>query len=458
MPAFFCDRPMLHGAVIRFLVWSIAIVASQNCIANETADPFDVLFDIVTIRKAPDGTVVVPEAETPRLWKNSRYLVEDGAKKKLQDALQALESLPQKEMESHTPMQRAVLQHHLWCIFDWTTIPADQNPVTPLEFNAVESRVSSDELFRLQKMLASAIRRLALPHQEILRLPSPLNSTVAAQVYSADVDKSDAMKPYLPTDIIDSDGPWVCLHKPDYAVPATLHAEAVDFRSAFLILLRLPGGRQKTIEYLAELNAFQQPFVPGKQEPFVSIAGHQDLFRLDLHANPRTPNFPAGTQVALVKQALLIDESGKPVLSPLIQSIQLRTYLNVSIDARLNNPALGPSQAVAEFVLQPGQMMQGNTPMRAVVSGEMRHTNTFVHSDPIENPRTNNRAPAPRLRSCVACHSSSGVHSINARHELFQRKSVLPPRLAASTPAAVGTATIIAKRRTYSWGLLQGLQ
>lgn len=443
---------------MRLLISFIAIaVISQTGSANETADPFDVLFDIITIRKASDGSVITTESETPQLWKNSRYLVDDGAQEKLHNALKAFDGLPKETIKSYAPLKRAILQHHLWCVFDWTTIPANRNSFTPSKFRAMESRVSSDELFQLQRLFASTIRKLALSHQDILHLPSPLKATIAANTYSSDVDSEDAMMPYLPADVIDSDGPWVCIHRPDYPVPATLHAEATDFRSAFLILLRLPGGRQETIEYLTALNAFQQPWLPGKQEPFVNIPGHQDLFRPGLHANPRTPNFPVGTQVALVKQALLIEESGKLVVSPLIQSVQLRTYLNVSVDRRLNNPGLGPSQAVAEFVLQPRQMMQGKTPMRAVVSGERHHTSTFVHSDPIENPRANNRGHAPRLQSCIACHSAAGIHSINSRAQLFQTSNALPPRLTASTPTTVGTATAREKRKTYSWGLLHGL-
>lgn len=376
--------------VMRTFISAVALaVVVQSCTADDAVDPFDpfdpfdVLFDTLTTCKSPDGSVIAPEAETPRLWRNSRYLIEDGGKKRLLRDLKSFDALSSEKVAAYSPLQRAILQHHLWCVFDWTTIPA--GPVSNANFDPLESRISPYELRQLQKTLASSIRKLAMTRQEILSLPSPLQATVAASVYSTAVDENDAMKPFLPEDLLDSEESWVCINRPDYAVPATLHAEANSFRSAFLIFLRLPGARQQTINYLAKLNAFGKPWLPGKQKPAVNIPVHADLRGLELHANPQTPNFPAGTQVALVKQALLIDDSNELVLSPLIQSIQLRAYLNVSIDSRLNNPVIGPSQAVAEFVLQPRQMMAGGTPMRAISSRQVRHTNTFEHSDPFDN-------------------------------------------------------------------------
>lgn len=441
---------------MRTFISAVAMaVVVQSCPADDVVDPFDVLFDTLTIRKAPDGSVIAPEAETPQLWRNSRYLIEDGGKKRLLRDLKLFDALSPEKVSTYSPLQRAILQHHLWCVFDWTTIPA--GAVSDVKFDPLESRISPDELRQLQKTLASSIRKLAMTREEILSLPSPLQATVAASVYSTAVDENDAMKPFLPEDLLDSEESWVCINRPDYAVPATLHAEAVSFRSAFLIFLRLPGARQETINYFAKLNAFGKPWLPGKQKPAVNIPEHADLRGLELHANPQTPNFPAGTQVALVKQALLIDDSNELVLSPLIQSIQLRAYLNVSIDSRLNNPVIGPSQAVAEFVLQPRQMMAGGTPMRAVASREVRHTNTFEHSDPFDNPRANNESFRPRLRTCMGCHPGAGIDSINSRKQLFQVSSLRPPRLTAGTPTEIGAATAREKRKSYSWGLMQGL-
>jgi hypothetical protein len=62
---------------------------------QEVADPYSDLYDIITERKAEDGSVVTPESEAPRLWADSRYLVEDGAHAKLLDALERVLKLPE---------------------------------------------------------------------------------------------------------------------------------------------------------------------------------------------------------------------------------------------------------------------------------------------------------------------------------------------------------------------------
>lgn len=441
---------------MRTTICLIAIVVScHGCFADETTAAFDRLFDIISVRTALDGSIVEPESETPRLWKNSTFLIEDGNCTLLLGALKSFNELSQTQIESLSSLQRAILQHHVWSVFDWTTIPGDPYPIQ--QFNSMETRVSSDVQFRLQVALASSIRKLALSPQEILALPSPLTATVDSKVYSRHYDSSDAFKPFLPAEICDPDGSWVCLNKPDFPVPAALHAEAVDNRSAFQIFLRLPGGRQQTIDYLARLNAFRKPWIVEKPAIVVGVLNHHQLADLDLNANPDTPSFPEGTQVALVKQALLIDDSGKQVLSPLVQSVQLRAYLNVSLDIRKNNPRIGPSQAVAEFVLQPRHMMQGKTPMKAIAAHEIRHSTTFVPADPIENAKANSGSQTPRLSSCIRCHAGPGVHSINSYKQFFQLGTILPPRLTATTPTTIGARTIREKRKAYSWGLLRGL-
>ena len=442
-------------AVRTLLCLTVVVVSCHDCLADEATDTFNKLFDIISVRRDLDGSTVIPEAEAPLLWKNSTFLVEDRNCIKLLGALKSFDKLPQTQIELLSSLQRAILQHHLWSVFDWTTIAADPHPIE--QFDAMVTRVPTDVHFRLQMSLASAIKKLALSQTEILALPSPVEATVNSEVYPQLYDSSDAFKPFLPVDVCDPNGEWVCISKPDFPVPAIHHAEAVDYRSVFLIFLRLPDGRQQTIDYLAELNAFRKPWLTEKPKRFVGMPTHHELRDLELYPNPDTPSFPVGTQVALVKQALLIDDSGAMVLSPLVQTIQLRAYLNVSQEISKNNPSIGPRQALAEFVLQPRLMMQSKTPMRAVASNEIRHTNTFVYADPIEMPRANAGSHAPRLRTCMTCHSGPGIHSINSYKQFFQAATILPPRLKATTPTTAGTGAIREKRKAYSWGLLRGL-
>jgi len=226
-----------------------------------------------------------------------------------------------------------------------------------------------------------------------------------------------------------------------------------------LIYLRLPGGRQPTQDYLKRLAAFRTPWTPGKQDTAHNIAQHPALLQLDLHVHPDTPQFPEGTQLALVQRAMLISDQGEILLSPLVQSVQLRAHMDVGLQLRHDGPPDVSmfGQAVAEFVLAPKQWMQGGTPLRAVRRKEIRYTTFFSSGrDPLEHPDERKR-DFPRLLSCRACHSSSGIHAMNSYGEQFQERHLLPPRFYASRPADVGKVTARQKRKMYSWGLLQGL-
>ena len=62
--------------------------------------------------------------------------------------------------------------------------------------------------------------------------------------------------------------------------------------SVFLVMIRLPGGRDATLGYLDALRSFSAPLW------------------VEDYPNPALPQFPVGTQVALVRRALLVDAAG----------------------------------------------------------------------------------------------------------------------------------------------------
>ena len=430
---------------MRFVLVMLILAAFGKAgAADEPSDPYDHLYDIIMVRKVSDEHAVTDDPESPLLWEDSRYLLSEDTLPRLLNSLDALNSLPENRIKAYPPLNRAVLQHHLWTVFDWTTL---------LDLSNGEANLPPAQLHRMQKSLALAIRKLALSETTIASLPNPLTATADSKTFPTSFDASGSSQPYLPSDLFDEKGPWVCLSKVDRAVPAIIHTEAVAARSAFLIFMRLPKGRDATLKYLESLAAFRSPWVSGEQQPYIGIPQHPSLMMVDVHDNPRTPQFPVGTQVALLQQPLLIADSGQLTLSPLVQRVQLRTYLNVNVDRR-NNQVLGPSQATSEFVLQPRAMMEGNVPMRPIAANEVHYTTIFTSSDAIERPASRS---VTRLQTCIACHSGSGIHSINSRFELFQNRSLSPPRFAETTSNEIGSATARMKRKEYAWGLLRGL-
>lgn len=425
----------------------LAVASSTVCIADVTSDPYNALYDAVMLRKpADDGSD--EDSVSPLLWENSRYLVSGDSHVRLLQSLAEFNLLSREQIKAYPTLNRAILQHHLWTVFDWTTLPA---------LTTSDSRVLPSTLGKMQRALAVAIEKLALSDTEIQNLPHPLAMTAATKNFAPDYNPEEPRQPFLPGDLLYEKGSWVCLSKVDHEVPALVHTETHAARSAFHIFIRLPGGRKATLEYIAELAALRSPWISGKQPPYTQIPLHPAFRNVDFHDNPLTPQFPIGTQFALVEQALLINEQGQLTLSPLVHRVQLRAYLNVDVDSRRNNPGIGPSQAVAEFVMQPRNMMRGNVPMRPIGTDEIHHATVFLSGDPIEHPQSTPGAKTPRLQSCTSCHSGAGIHSVNSRFELFQRRSLIPPRFSVAAPEQIGAATIRIKRGLYSWGLLNGL-
>ncbi len=430
-------------------IFAALLVAASGtvCIADVRPDPYDALYDVIMVRTPMDDHADA-DPVSPLLWKESRYLVSDGTLARLLQSLAEFNVLSHDQIEAYPTLNRAILQHHLWTVFDWTTQPGLSMGDDP--------RVLPSKLLKMQSELAVAIGKLALSDAEIQSLPNPLTATAATENFSTNYNADESKQPFLPKDILEDEGPWVCLSKVDHSVPAIVHTESVAARSAFLVLIRLPEGRAAALKYVAELAALRTPWIPGKRPRYTLIPEAPSLRDLDYHDNPLTPQFPVGTQFALVEQALLINDSGKLTLSPLVHRVQLRVYLNVDLDARRNNSAIGPpSQAFSEVVMQPREMMRGNVPMRPIAAEEIHYTTTFQSGDKIENPPR--RAKVPRLHSCTGCHIGAGIHSVNSRFELFQRRRLVPPRFSPAVPEQIGAATIRIKRGMYSWGLLQGL-
>lgn len=419
--------------------------SSLLCTSVSAADPFDELYDAMVLRTGADGSVIDPP--TLPLWTSSHYLVDGGRDSRFFKAMLGASSLSTQQIDTYPDTKRAILQRLVWAVFDWTTVIGTSRD-TP--------DVPDEDVQAMQNMLADVIRKLALSKDEIHRLPNPLVGTIEAGKYPATFDSQDPYAAFLPKDILDDDGSWVCLSKFDHELPAFNHTRAVNGRSAFLIFMRVSDDRGATVRYLEKLASFRDAWAKGDRLSYTNIAPHPDMRHQNLHVNPNTPQVPEGTQVALVERAMLISDSGEIVFSPLVTNVQIRAFLNVGIDRRRNNAAIEPNQAVAEFVLQPRELLRGRAAMRAIASAEIHHSTIFRAGDPFVSRRRRD-PPTPRLQTCAACHSSSGIHSFNSRVELFQRRSLIPPRFFAADLETIGNNTVRLKSREFSWGLLNGL-
>jgi hypothetical protein len=360
-------------------------------------------------RSTPDGKSYEYEGLDPAFVPQSRFLTDGptyGAALAILD--QFLDGRAERLVTD--PVKRAVLQRDLWAVVATTADPnLDRQP----------------QRRELQKRLAQVMRRVALTADEIKQLPDNLAAAVAARTFPRAYDSAHPDRPFLPVDLLQPDGPWVIvrsrLRADELAAPT--HAEATGGRSAFLILLRLPEGRWATEDYLKRLEA---------------VGEDQEI-----------PQFPAGTQVALLRRTLLIDTTGTLRPTSLTEGLQLRVY------QKLTAPDL------YEFSLHRADLFAGRSGgLHPTAADESNIFDLGVlglsprgRQDPLESKERDPQSTPIVMKSCVGCHAGPGIFGFQSMFvDHFHR-----PPLGASTATDQQSAAIERTRKTYAWGLLQGL-
>jgi hypothetical protein len=325
------------------------------------------------------------DALDPLLWTETQYLLKGSSHHR---ALACLDEFLHSHGETamQDPLKRAILQRDLWAVFDWAA--------------------AGDDLFtqrrELESRLAEAIRRLALTPEQIHGLPNNYEAAVAARRYPTDYDPRKPREPFLPQDLFHSDGPWVCLSEQGKEPTALMHFNG---RSRFLAFMRLPGGRDATLTYLERLRASAQP-------PLVPDGASRDL-------NLALPQFPVGTQVALVRQMIAIDNEGRLVPTKITESVQLRVYHSISPASKYMNSEDGPAshdQDFFEFRMSRPELFAGRNGGLVATTASQTEFPTFNNQgeDGFESRGLVTRQIVI-LESCRACHADSGIHSIQSR-------------------------------------------
>lgn len=369
------------------------------------------------VRVQTDGKVFESDAVDPLLWPNTKYLLVGPSH---EQALKVLKEFVAQDGQKTIadPLKRALLQRDLFSVFNWAAV--DRRGWGGEELDG-QRRV-------LQAELARVIRRLALSEEQIRTLHDNYAAAVAVKNFAAKYDDNNPDKPFLPPDLFKADGAWVCVAGGAGAGGETLaaeqHSHFFSCRSVFLVFINLPGGRTATLEYLEKLNSFPTPLIANRMKD-------RSIHSVDpLKINEALPQFPQGTQLALVRQAVLISDAAKPVASRLTESVQIRVYRDLL-------PELKQRQATFEFTLQPKKLLQSEDGgLRAVEKADtsllmFQHLN-FAGDYFEEPPGTRHRAqPTEILRTCINCHRSAGIFSVNSiTHDHFEAKKFvgLPPR------------------------------
>jgi hypothetical protein len=361
----------------------------------------------------------------PLLWPGTKYLLNQPAN---QQAVAILDEFlaTHAERKIRDPLKRAMLQRDLWAVFDWTAQVTAKSP----------------ERSTLQIKIVQVMKRLALSRAEIGALPDTYHRAVKATAFPPTYDSNKGKQAFLPADLLDSKGSWISVSPRDSDTPVALgHAEAFGERSIFRVFIRLPDGRDATLNYLQRLAEFPQHWLPDQEQPAP---------RLALRGNPSVPQFPAGTQLALVRQMVLIDSDGNLRPTNMIESIQIRVHRIVSsklpqgfFDGRIEAVH---GMDTYELKLSRPRLFSANTGgLRSVTEGEKEFTIFSSHG--LDVFEQGDIAVEP-LKACVNCHTAPGIYSVRSH-----RGDLVPSRDQNQEPNATKTL----KTSRLDWRLLQGL-
>ncbi len=428
------------GAVLVLLAAPAAFAAQVADTPDTRGHPalWNQLYETLFQRETPDGGRFGADELDILYWYGTNHLLTEPSNG---EAIRVLDRFNREHGEQlvSDPLQRALLQRRLWALFDWAAAPGVASDHAP-------------ERAQLERRLAIAIRRLALSAAQIAALPDNYADAVNAGRLAG-----------IPAGLFDPVGNWVTVGTGSGSPLARQHTAAPAFsgRSAFLVMVNLPGGRPRTLAYLNTLDHFQGPLLSSSQQQ--AFAGGRAVYTL----NPALPEFPAGTQWALVRRLCVIDDHGRIQPTSLVESIQLRRYLSV--------PAVRPSPLsitgfvpvssreslqFAEFDMQP----RHRAALRAIGPGDSDFTLFFEFgTDPFESMDAQDASRVlanfrpDTLHHCLMCHQSPGIFSVNSYHPEFAFGTVDVQPLQASDESSETRWDVDWKYRQFDWGVLQGL-
>lgn len=252
------------------------------------------------VRTGPDDKVYGVDHLEPPLWRDSKHLFQETTAKLVDDLLREL-------IRSHDdrcfrdPLKRAILQRDLWLVASWRATFPD---------------AKSSETLRL---LAKAIGHLALTSDEITKLPDNYADAIKSRKFPTAIDPERLSAGYLPADLLDPQGAWVCVGRTDNpTAPGHLIRTSTPFEnSVFFVFVKHAEGRDAGLAFLKKLMEQEKPLL---MEEIDSTRDGLRTPRLNLDA----PQLPVGSQLVLVRRMMLIDHRRQLVASPVTESVQIR--------------------------------------------------------------------------------------------------------------------------------------
>ncbi len=432
--------------VVAMAAWRSTTSAGQPAPAISVYDPnplhlWNRLYASLLVRQDASGASFGVNSLEP-LMSSSRHLLEQTSHK---TAIRVLDEFLQSHAENliHDRIKRALFVRDMWTVFDWAV---ERTPLASDETYDAEKK-------ELQVRLAEVLHRLAMTSAEIESLPDNYAQAVASGEFSPEYDPARPDRAFLPPDLFDQHGPWVWIQGSDRP-PAEQHVSFFSGRSRFLIFIRLPAGRKATYDYLRELWHYPQPWASRRD------ASDQ------AEINPLLPSFPAGTEVALVRQMTAFDDHGNLVPAPITESLQIRVYRSLTPEhpetsGNLAAPIKASGPQFFEIRLDRALLFAGRAGgLREIGGGEKE---LFVFNampiDQLDDPRTrvDLTRMTPILLGCVWCHHQPGIKSLNSLPALLKPNPMLhEPGYELPARWWEQDGTTFWKKNREEWGLLNG--
>jgi hypothetical protein len=342
------------------------------------------------------------------------------------------------------PLRRALLQNDVWAAFDLATGPN------------VEAEGAS-----LRRDLARVIRRLRLQSSQISSLPDNYAQAVKSAAFATDFDPEHPDRAFLPPDLLDAQGQWVEIGEDGVGPVAPFHVEMLSGRSVFRVFIRCPGGRQATLSYLETLNLYLTPWALKPADIATQYPSRVKVRWNPLRFDPATPQFPAGTIVALVRQMMVINEVLKPVTTSITQKVQFRVFKDIGKPGQVQDfGEFNNHQLVYELVMRRRDILAGRAGgFHPVTQDETEYQLTTILEGGSREARL--RGPVV-LATCVRCHSLNGIFSVNTYSGFLNGVSPAsaktnPQLLPGTSIGYQARATSDWKMSQFDWGLLRGL-
>ena len=438
------------AAVVWWSLWHVSVSAAQRT-AFFTSDSRDVtnrLYVLLHTRVAPDGQEYGFDSLDPLLWSETNYLLEGKSHREaLALADEFLRTHAERQMTD--PLRRAILQRDIWAVYDW----ADQSSGQPADQPTDQGLPHQAERRELMATLGPIVRRLALSPEQLAALPNTYADALQRHEFPAAYDPAFPNRAFLPPDLFDPAGPWVCLGAPEQELAAPTHDTSFVARSDFFVF----AGREATLAYYRQLGEMKTPLfarmqIPGMKDP-------ADVW------NPEVPQFPAGTEFALVRQMVLPDRDGILRPTKVTESVQIRHYTRIPIvapgmtrDVDLAAHFQDPSEIELSRVLLFSGRHSGLRGVTAADEPFLIFPAMTQGFDQFQEQRMRTSKVSPFVM-CTGCHLGPGIESMMSfsTRGIPGEGPVLSPRLAPTTPELETRKVLDWAGKQEQWKALHGM-